>query len=275
MKKTWMILFVIIAAIIIYLYFNPTQNKQSASDSVKESTTKENTRSDARLGASSDPALPRINPDDEIVRHKYYTLCYDEKHEQAAWVAYKLTDEMASGNMDRKEKFRKDEMVSSGSAEPDDYRRSGYDKGHLCPAADMSFSEEAMSESFYMSNMSPQLHAFNNGIWKELEEKVRSWAIKDKSIYIVTGPVIKTPYETIGKDRVAVPQYYYKVVLDYHEPGIKGIGFIFRNKSTKLDLEDFAVSIDSVESFTGIDFFDALPDEVEKTVERSFNYSKW
>ncbi|MFA5032461.1 MAG: DNA/RNA non-specific endonuclease [bacterium] len=141
--------------------------------------------------------LPSHTLTDEIIHHTAYTLQYDEKYEQADWVAYKLTKEMVKKPaVKRTNKFRADPLVKTGSAKPSDYAKSGYDKGHLCPAGDMAYSAGSMSESFYMSNMSPQMAGFNRGIWKRLEDKARAWARDNDEIHIVTGPVLKrwTPY---------------------------------------------------------------------------------
>jgi endonuclease G, mitochondrial len=138
----------------------------------------------------------------EIVKHSYYTLSYSKKNEQAEWVAYLLTRSMITGQSERTENFRPDPSVPSGSAQLVDYKNSGYDRGHLCPAGDMTFSNQAMSETFYLSNMSPQTPAFNRGIWKNLESLVREWAKEDDSIFVVTGGILKDSKGTIGPDRV-------------------------------------------------------------------------
>jgi len=185
--------------------------------------------------------------------------------------ASSLTGERA----ERSDNFRIDPEIPTGSATPDDYKRSGYDRGHLLPAADMSWSPEAMSLTFLMSNMSPQEPSFNRGIWKKLEARVREWAVEDGLIYVVTGPVLEDGLPEIGTDRVSVPRYFYKVILDYQEPDIKGIGFVMANQKSKLDIYHYAVSIDSVEKLTRLDFFPALPDEFEETIESTVNLSLW
>lgn len=220
--------------------------------------------------------LPKTNKKELIVRHKAYVLCYQEAYEQAKWVAYRLTKEMVeTGNEERTDNFRVDPSVASGSASPDDYKKQGYDKGHLCPAGDMSWDADAMSESFFMSNMSPQRPAFNRGIWKKLESAVRDWAKRDGEIFIVAAGVLKPGLETIGENKVAVPELYYKVILDNQLPEKKTIGFVFPNEGSKKDLFDFAVSVDSVEKLTGIDFFPALPDKDEKKLEANFDEKLW
>ena len=219
--------------------------------------------------------LPKITNKDLIVKNLGYTLSYNEKHEQANWVAYELTATETKKTVERSNDFRPDEAVRTGSATNEDYQGSGYDRGHLAPAADMGWSEKAMEESFLYSNMSPQAPSFNRGIWKRLEEQVRQWAIDNQSIYIVTGPILTDNLPTIGIDKVSVPQYYYKVILDYTKPGLKGIGFILPNASSTLPLQSFAMPIDSVERKTGINFFSALPDEQEQTIEKSICLSCW
>ena len=220
--------------------------------------------------------LPEILDGDELVKHVAFTLCYNEKYEQAKWVAYRLTSEMCDNNGEgRSNNFRIDTEVNTGSASPDDYKKSGYDRGHLCPAGDMGWSEQTMSESFLMSNMSPQLPAFNRGIWKKLEMDVREWAKKNNEIYIVTAGVLDDSLPTIGTDKVAVPRYYYKIILDYKMPEYKAIAFVLPNEGSKQSVFDFAVSIDSVEHLTGINFFPALPDSLENFLESQIDIGKW
>ena len=219
--------------------------------------------------------IPRTSGNDKIITHTGYSLLYNEKHEQASWVAYELTKEETNKRFNRSNKFITDPLVTTGSANNADYAGSGYDRGHMAPAADMSWSSTTMAESFYYSNMSPQNGNFNRGIWKSLEELVRTWAIEDGAVYVITGPVLTNGLPTIGSDQVSVPKYYYKVILDYTEPGIKGIGFLLPNAGTKQPLRSFAVSIDSVESVTGIDFFPLLPDEQESYIEKTLSVNAW
>lgn len=211
-----------------------------------------------------------------ITQHKAFTLCYSEKYEQAEWVAYHLTAEMCNNNgEERTNNFRPDPAISTGSATPDDYKKSGYDRGHLCPAGDMGWNDETMSESFLMSNMSPQVPAFNRGIWKSLESDVREWAKTNKELYVVTAGVLEEGLPTIGPDKVAIPRYYYKVILDISAPEYKAIAFVLPNKGSKASVFNYAVSIDSVERLTGIDFFPALPDSLEHALEMQSDSTYW
>jgi endonuclease G len=213
----------------------------------------------------------------QIIRHKYYALCYADTHEQASWVAYRLEYRETQGNADRQDDhFKPDDLVSAGSALPTDYLGSGYDRGHLAPAADFIFSENALAETFYMSNMSPQKPEFNRGIWKELEQKVRFWIKKEKILYIVAGGVLKNGLSKIGKqNKITVPDYFYKIIVDLEAPEIKAIAFLMPNEGSQFPLQNFVVTIDEIEKQTGIDFFPKLPDELEKQVEASLSTSKW
>jgi endonuclease G len=211
----------------------------------------------------------------QFIRRTHYAFSYLEEHEQAEWVAYELTAEEVAGSAERTDDFREDPEVATGSATLKDYYRSGYDRGHLAPAGDMKFSEEAMSESFYMSNMSPQKPAFNRGIWRELEEEVRELAVENGSLFVITGPVFGEQVKKIGESGVSIPKAYYKVLLDYTEPEVKAIAFLLANEGSKKDVYEFAVTVDSVEAVTNIDFFPALPDLEENMLESQFNASLW
>jgi len=220
--------------------------------------------------------LPRPVDGEQIVNHTGYTLSYNERYEQPSYVAYELTREEVYGGGKRDDSFRADPDIRTGSATPDDYRNSGYDKGHLAPAADFKWSEEAMADTFFMSNMSPQAGQFNRGIWADLESVVRQMAVENESIYVTTGPVLTDgPYRTIGENRVAVPNYYYKVILDYTNPEIKAIGFVLPNEKGTHSIDYYAVTVDEVEEITGLDFFPALPDDVEALLEGSIDKGQW
>ena len=213
---------------------------------------------------------------DTLIDRPGYALGYIEYHEQAAFVIYKLTArEALTKEALRTNRFRSDPEIPTGSATAADYRRSGYDRGHLAPAADMAFSGRTMADSFFFSNMSPQKPAFNRGIWKRLEEQVRQIAIREKAIYVVTGPILpKKKTVTIGANQVTVPTHYYKVIFDLTPPR-KMIGFILPNEGSDRPLEDFAVTVDVVEKATGLDFFSALPKAVQERLESTISVSAW
>jgi endonuclease G len=209
----------------------------------------------------------------EIVKHKYYTLAYSEEHEQALWVYYLLTPEFIVGTLNRSDNFRPDPAVSTGSATLADYKNSGYDRGHLCPAADMKLNATAMSETFYLSNMSPQVPGFNRGIWSNVEEQVRKWTLEYDSLYIVTGPVFRDNLGVIGRNKITVPGYYYKVIYSPRKKEM--IGLILPNASSPESVGKFVVPVDSVEALTGIDFFPELADEIENKLEGNVDILAW
>ncbi len=219
--------------------------------------------------------LPMPNPLGQIIMHTGYTLSYNSAFRITNWVAYELTAEETVRVVKRNDKFIPDPLLSSGAVSNADYKGSGYDRGHLAPSADMCYSYQTMAESFYLSNMAPQNQGFNRGIWSKLEAQVRQWAVDERAVYVVTGTVLTTGLTTIGNNRITVPAYFYKVILDYTAPEIKGIGFIMPNQGSQEPLQHYAVTIDSVERVTGTDFFYQLPDEQEKIIESTIDLSKW
>ncbi|RIV21268.1 DNA/RNA non-specific endonuclease [Fibrisoma montanum] len=281
---------------------NPYQAPEPQEDVAEDESADRSDRKDKEEGVASDPKgapemassrnklfafekqvdfiLPAYKPGDEIIRHDGFTLRYQERYEQADWVAYPLLGYETKGQADRdREQFQPDPQVKTGSALPSDYTRSGYDRGHLAPAGDFKFSQRLTSDSFYMSNMSPQAPEFNRGIWKELEELVRRWAVRDRGLYVVTGPVLKPGLPTIGRqNEIAVPKKYYKVLLYCNDPDIRMIGFLLDNKGSDSSLKQFVVPVDQIEQLTGIDFFPKLPDKLERELEskgRSETAADW
>lgn len=221
------------------------------------------------------PAAPGQPP---VIRHRYFTLAYEEQHEQAAWVAYILRrEELERPWVARPDWYEEDERVPTGSATWYDYRGSGYDRGHLVPAADRAFSREAIEETFLMSNISPQERHFNGGVWRELEELTRQWAKRNQKLYVVSGPVLnRRGKERIGENGVTVPAAFFKVLLDLSDPALNGIAFLLPNEISKAPLADYAVSIDSAEAYTGIDFFpDLMTPELEAQLEASYELEAW
>lgn len=245
---------------LIYIFFLITLFLQSCSE-VKENELLE---------------IPVYQAGQEVLSYPGYKLLYNEEHEQASWVAYELKASEVNGNVERANNFRPDPNISTGSASLSDYKYSGYDRGHLIPAGDVTWSESAMSSTFMLSNISPQTAGFNRGDWRILESYVRNWAKKEGSVYVVTGPVLTQGIkERIGPNSVSVPRYYFKVVLDYTVPEQKGIGFIMPNTKIVDPIESYAVTIDSVEVFTGIDFYPHLLDKIEIRLESKVDVNLW
>ena len=212
-----------------------------------------------------------------MIHHAGFVLGYAEPFEQAAWVAYRLTREEAQSDAFGRKgmKFVRDKDVPTGSATPADYKRSGYDRGHLAPAADMQWSAKALRESFRMSNISPQNPQFNRGLWARIEETVRDLAVAHESVDVVTGPVLHDGLPAIGGNSVAVPEYYYKVVLSDSDGNVHAMGFLTANAGSNLQPLRYVVTIDSVETLTGLDFYGALPDSIEDRAEAETDTIWW
>ena len=206
---------------------------------------------------------------EQIITHAGYTVSYNPEWHIPNWVSYELTRDETEGKLDRSDDFEVDPKVKGVCPSNEDYKRSGYDRGHMAPAADMKWNSTVMKECFYYSNMCPQKHSLNAGRWKTLEEKVRDWAQQDSAIVIVCGPIVDKGYSTIGNARVAVPQRFFKVILAPFLKKPRAIGFIMKNEKEELPLSSYAVSVDRVEKITGLDFFSALPDDVENSIESS------
>ena len=205
----------------------------------------------------------------QIIRHTGYTLAYDTCNKTPQWVAWELTRQETEGNEARTNLFMPDPKVKGGKVEHADYTRSGYDRGHMAPAGDMKWSKTAMEESFYMSNICPQDHNLNNGRWNDLENKCRTWARKYQKVYIACGPIYKgTRDEYIGKNRVKVPDAFFKVILINDARKQAALAFYFENEPCHRPLKEYVTSVDDIERLTGLDFFSALPDEEENRLEK-------
>lgn len=203
-----------------------------------------------------------------IINRTGYTLSYNLYYKNPNWVAWELTREETKGEADRYDKFMPDPDLPEPRVVHKDYTKSGYDRGHMAPAADMKWSKQAMIESFYMSNICPQVGNLNRGDWNDLEELCRNWADKYGRIYIACGPIFdsKSP-KRIGVHKVAVPDRFFKVILIYNRKNPIAMGFIFKNTAHSQDIEKYMVTVDSVENVTGMDFFSKLPDEIENRIE--------
>ena len=218
--------------------------------------------------------LPKIDSTETLVKHYAYCLLYDEYYEQAKWVFYSLNKNKINGLFSRSDKFKKDTLINTGSASHSDYKGSGYDRGHLAPAADMTWSKQAMDESFFYSNMSPQTPSFNRGVWRKLESRIRKWVVDYDSLYITTGPVLDTNLTSIGKE-VAVPDYFFKSIIGFKDSAVNAIAFILPNEGSKKNLEDFVVSIDSLETFSGLDLNAKIEHGLQDSLEKIIQLDYW
>ncbi|WP_340199893.1 DNA/RNA non-specific endonuclease [Ascidiimonas sp. W6] len=211
----------------------------------------------------------------QIVHHEFYSLSYNELHEQAEWVAYELKKEHVSDADRKRPYFNEDPKVSTGSAGWRNYKNSGYDRGHLCPAGDRRFSLEAYNETFYTSNISPMEHTFNSGIWNRLEQQTRKWAKRYDGVFVVTGGILGDSQNAIGSEKVTVPTYFYKILLDNRLGSYKLIAFLVPHQQSNDDLKNFIVTVDQIELLTGIDFFPNLPDDQENIAEAKVYLRDW
>lgn len=204
----------------------------------------------------------------DLLCRKGFLLAHDPQRKTPLWVVERMTRERLKAKLKRSDDFRPDTDLPHGKrAELSDYKGSGYDRGHMAPAADMAWDEQAMSESFYLSNMVPQAGAgMNRGIWAELEKRVRVWVQKRGELFVYSGPIYKDVERTIGRNRVAVPDSLYKVILDPVQK--EALALVMPNRPLKTeDMPRFLVSVDEVERLTGLEFFSALPAEEQERIE--------
>ena len=220
------------------------------------------------MGQLEIPSMPN-GKQGQVIQRTGYTLAYDKKTKTPQWVAWELTKEETKGNHERTDKFLPDPNVEGAKVVTTDYTGSGYDRGHMAPAGDMKWSKKAMEESFYMSNICPQIHHLNTGDWNELEANTRKWARRYGSVYVTCGPIYNGSRRTqyIGKNRVKVPDAFFKVILIQSPKKTCALGFFFENEAGQRPLNEYLVSVDYLEQTTGIDFFPALPDELENVLE--------
>ena len=267
-----------IVAVAIYFYINPTAlntafdklnagEQQQTETRVEAPASKEEVK---KTDISSKLEIPVDLKGRKEIRIKRigYTVSYNNEYKTPYWVAWELKRRETKGDEERMSKFMPDPDLPEPSADHNDYTNSGYDRGHMAPAADMKWNKQAMEESFYMSNICPQNPNLNRGDWNDLEEKSRQWAKKYGAVYIACGPIYDTKRpKRIGNNKVAVPHAFYKVILINDKKNPQAIGFIFPNSAGHKPLKKYMVTVDSVEKRTDIDFFPALPDEIENRIE--------
>jgi len=210
-----------------------------------------------------------------IVSHDYYMLSYNEAFEQAEWVMYALKKDHLTYDDRKRPYFIEDPKVKSKSADWRNYKRSGYDRGHLCPAGDRRFSEYAYNETFYTSNITPQRNNFNAGVWNRLEKQVRQWCKRYGDLYVITGGVLENGLEAIGDEDVSVPNAFYKIVFREEGDAIKVMAFLFPHEESQKALTNFLVPITTIEEKTGIDFFYHLAENVQNELETTVTAKGW
>ncbi len=257
----------IIVSVIVGIYFFENQ-KQAQTVSLKtEVFTQTNSQFDSRF-------LPE-STSNEVVHHKYYSLSYIQNHLQAEWVCYRLHAQHLSNNSFKRPHFEIDKKVKGGSADWRNYKNSGYDRGHLCPAGDRRFSYEAYAETFLTSNASPQDPKFNAGVWNRLEIQIRNWVPQTGELLIITGGVLKDGLDTIGKDKVSIPEYYYKIVIGFDNQTPKAIGFLIPNQASNKSLSTFVTPIQHIEKLTSISFFKNVDSQMAHQLKSPVDYDFW
>lgn len=263
-----LLLLLVVAALYIWEDHIDSQNLNPQNE-IENTTAVE-----AIISLYDDSFLPKSSTG-EIIRHQFYKLSYNQKHKQAEWVAYNLHPSHMSDNSFDRPYFEIDKKVKGSSADWRNYRGSGFDRGHLCPAGDRRFSYEAYAETFLTSNASPQDSKFNAGVWNRLEIQIRRWVPKTGELFIITGGVLKNGLETIGKDKVTIPDYYYKVVVGYDKQTPKAIAFLIPNKPSNKSLATFVTPISQIESQTGIAFFNNASQEIQTQLKAPVDYNFW
>lgn len=227
-----------------------------------------------QIGNLETPIL-LIPRQEQIIKHTGYTVSYNKIWKLPNWVSYELTRQETQGIAKRDNRFIADPLVEGDIASNGDYSHSGFDKGHMAPAADMKWSSSVMKESFYFSNICPQHPLLNRRKWKDLEDKIRDWAVSDSAIIIICGPIVEQTHKTIGKNQVAIPEHFFKVILSPYSHPIRAIGFIFKNEQATKPLSTYVVTVDSIERLTGMDFFSPLSDSLESDIEANANLDQW
>ena len=234
-------------------------------------------------------SYPKYAEDVQVVKHAALTLGYSEKHEQAAWVQHIVIPEVEFANVSRTNDFRIDSLVTTGSSQEEDYFLKkiaadgtmeydgfGYDRGHLAPSADFRWSQKALSESYFYSNMSPQKPEFNRERWAELESWIRTYVIDfNEFVYVVTGPVLKDGLKQQGGNQVSIPEQFYKIVLDLDGDEKKAIAFLMPNDHCAYPVSGYVTSVDEIEKLTGLDFFSSLDDAEENRMEAMSTMEGW
>ena len=242
-----------------------------------ETTVRKNIKYKAPAG--DDRLLTQLVPKDipqQLLRRVGYVVSYNPETHIPNWVAWQLTESHTTGPYKRKGiEFQEDNEAEGVKVNTFDYSRSGYDRGHMCPSGDNKWDKTAQEQSFLMTNICPQDHNLNVGDWNEMENQCRKWAKRYGQIYIVAGPILyRQKHKTIGTARVVVPEAFFKVVLCMAGTP-KAIGFIYKNVGGNRPKDYYVNTIDEVERITGIDFFSALPDDIEKKVEAESNLGDW
>lgn len=223
--------------------------------------------------------LPATMPGDSVISHPGHSLVFSQQHGQPKWTAHIVATDVVTGNLARIDTFLPDPQVPNTDLFTL-YWNSGYDRGHQVPSADMRWSKAAMTATYYYSNICPQVADMNRGAWADLEDWGRRYVrYGNERAFVLTGPVLEDGSPTLpdpaGTHRVSIPRLFWKVIADLDGPEKKAIAFVMSNAGHTEPPATFAVPVDSVEKLTGLDFFPALDDATEATLEAQADPNAW
>lgn len=270
------IFFLVLACFGIILATGNSQKDRQAGPHEEKVPPAQNRTDEYRVSAKEleKVILPKGTPS-QIKEYEGFTLSFNADNRTPNYVAWELLGSETRGNLKRADKFWQDRDILNCPT-TSDYSRSGYDRGHMIPAAEMKWSQTAMEDCFVMANICPQDHSLNSGAWNTLENKERLWAQRDSAIFIVAGPIYYESDQTrIGRNEVRVPSAFFKVIIAPYAEEPRGIGFIYPNMTAPGNMRDYSMTIDEVEKQTGFDFFSALPDSLENEIESKTSFKIW
>lgn len=207
--------------------------------------------------------------------HNGYSFEYSREYKQSKWVAYQLIGANTQEKTQPEVQFYNDPKLPSGALNSEDFHQRVYPPGHLKPSGDARADKNEMHDAYYYANVCPMQPTFDQEIWRILENTVRGWSLIFDTIYVATGPAFKKKSDSVGIHKVAVPDYFYKVLLVQNGIDMQMIGFVLPNIDVRYDYLKNPVSVDSVERLTGIDFFYQLPDYLEQDLETQVNPDFW
>ncbi len=221
--------------------------------------------------------IPAYTAEENILVYEGHTVSYNTSTLIPDWVAYELTDEETRGEATRFDKiFSMDPSFRKRQAMREDYRGTPWTRGHMAPAADFTWDDDAMTETFYFTNICPQNEELNKKDWQYLEKQGRYWARGHGRVWVVSGPIVgENVHGRIGDRGVVVPDAFFKALLYEKRGKYHSIAFVMGNDAERYYLQDCCLSINELENITGIDFFPGLEDAVEDEVEGQIILSDW
>jgi endonuclease G len=231
--------------------------------------------------------------DKKLLYHREFVFQYDVTRKVPVWASYRLEAKDVSGGVPRKDSFRTDpRLLEDETAHCNDYAGSSYDRGHNVSNGDMNRSPRAQAHSFFLANMAPQRHVFNDGIWKYFETTVRAWAKKPRGVYVVTGsifdwdedgrPDAETKWVGASK-RVGVPSHFFKIVVRETGSGeLETLAAVLPHRNERIAgdnrapyLKKHLVPVSEIEKLTGLKFFSEMKAFEREKLERAVASELW